>query len=80
MIPASKSTYSLNNPKFLRSKVKKNLTNLLKFCGFSPWRWLLSIFQLSIDPYIFLGQDENILLNRFELLLRRFYGGTRIGL
>jgi len=30
MIPASKSTLSLNNLKILRPKVTKNLTNLLK--------------------------------------------------
>jgi hypothetical protein len=37
MICASKTTFSLNNLKILRSKVTKNLTNLLKkFCEFPP--------------------------------------------
>ncbi len=37
MIPASKSTLSLNNFKFLRPKVTKNLTNLpKKFCEPNP--------------------------------------------
>jgi len=37
MIYASKSTFSLNNLKILRPKVRKNLTNLLKkFCESPP--------------------------------------------
>jgi len=38
MIPASKSTLSLNNLKILRPIVTQNLTNLCnKFCEFHPW-------------------------------------------
>jgi len=42
MISASKTTFSLNNIKILRLKVKKNLTNLRKkFCESPPWRIIL---------------------------------------
>jgi len=59
MIPASKSTLSLNNFKILRPKVKKNLMNLCKKFIEYP-RWVFHGFkQAKLAQVNFSGPREN---------------------